>query len=389
MKDLGTGHPLTRLLYITPESCGLDYIRHHLEKCHEQKELARIAIDEAHCISEWGFDFRPAFKELKWFRERFPDVPIMCLTATATSVVREDIMKTMGMHEDYTKLFVMTTARANLHYEIRFKRDDSDHFDDFLQWLQGVYRRRRESRAEELKEKGERIDNVPGIIYALTRQECVDVAARLVSKNIGAKPYHAGLSQDIKQETLTKWVDNKPGYDIIVATTAFGMGIDKENVRFVVHWSIPKSFEGYYQEGGRAGRDGRASACIMYYSREDRDRAISMIQHAQSKDKTGKKKANFKAQMKSLEYLAEYAESTEMCRHEMICKYFGEKDAPVCTWACDWHKSASALKQRKKDGLASEEWVSTQREMGAFGGWLMNPGFVERMFPELMRYSAY
>ena len=350
----------------------MDYIRRHLTLVYEQKELARIAVDEAHCISEWGHDFRPAFKELRWFRESFPDVPVMCLTATATSGVRQDVIRILGLKEERMKIFTMTTSRENLHYEVRFKTDEDDQFDDFLRWLEKVYVRRRENkeRSAELQARGERIDNVPGIIYALMRSECESIAARLRSHDIGARPYHAGLSTQERNETLTKWVNNEPGYDVIVATTAFGMGIDKENVRFVVHWQLPKSFEGYYQEAGRAGRDGKASACIMYYSREDRDRSVNNIARDHAKDRNNKNKQNYEARMKSLQYLAEYCEDTNMCRHQLICRYFGESAIPVCKWACDWHKDSKALKKAKRDGLASEEWVSTQRHMGAFNdGW--------------------
>jgi RecQ family ATP-dependent DNA helicase len=367
LKDLATGHPLTRLLYITPESCALDYIRRHLTIVHDQRELARIAIDEAHCISEWGHDFRTSFKGLAWFRQRFPDVPIMCLTATATPRVRQDVINTLGLSEARMKVFTMTTARPNLHYEVRFKNDEDDHFDDFLHWLQGIHRRRVDNaeRRAELEAINERLDNVSGIIYTLYRKDCEVLAERLRSYNIGARPYHAGLSNGERNETLSRWVNNDKGFDVIVATTAFGMGIDKENVRFVVHWQLPKSFEGFYQEAGRAGRDGKASACVMYYSREDRDRAFAMI----SRD-SRKEHQNLHARLTSLQALVDYCENTDMCRHQFICKYFGETIKPDCDYACDWHKDVKALKKAKKDGLASEEWVSTQRDaiMGRFDG---------------------
>jgi RecQ family ATP-dependent DNA helicase len=363
LKDLATGHPLTRLLYITPESCALDYIRRHLTIVHKQGELARIAVDEAHCISEWGHDFRTSFKELRWFRESFPDVPIMCLTATATPRVRQDVIGTLGLATEKLKVFTMTTNRRNLHYEVRFKNDEDDHFDNFLHWLQSIYKRRADDpeRRAELKARNERIDNVPGIIYTWYRKDCEILAARLRENNIGARPYHAGLSNAEKTETLTRWVNNDVGYDIIVATTAFGMGIDKENVRFVVHWQLPKSFEGFYQESGRAGRDGKASACVLYYSREDRSRLYSMIERDPKKQHQ-----NLEARLRSLSALVEYCEDTDNCRHQTICRYFGESILPECDYACDWHKDAEALKKAKMDGLASEESVSTQRDMGLF-----------------------
>ncbi|TVY64279.1 ATP-dependent DNA helicase Q5 [Lachnellula suecica] len=362
LQDLATGHPITRLLYVTPEQCAAENFRTRLKTVHEQRELARIAVDEAHCISEWGHDFRPSFKGLRWFRDNFPDVPIICLTATATLQVRKDVITTLGLSEDNLKVFTMTTNRKNLHYEVRFKCDEEDHYKDFLKWLKGVHRRRAENvgRRAELERVNERLDNVSGIIYTLYRKDCDEIASRLRSDGIGAKPYHAGLRNDERKETLQRWVNNDKGYDVIVATTAFGMGIDKESVRFVIHWQLPKSFEGYYQEAGRAGRDGKASACIMYYSREDRDRAYNRI----SKD--AKEIANLEARMKSLQALVKYCEDTDTCRHKMICKYFGEEEVPDCEYACDLHKDAKALKKAKNQGLKDEEWVSTQREMGRF-----------------------
>jgi len=372
LEDLQCGHPLTRLLYVTPEYCQLDHFRRILRIIHEQKELSRIAIDEAHCISEWGHDFRPSFQSLSFFKEEFPDVPMICLTATATTRVREDIISTLALDPSKLKLFTMTTSRPNLHYEVRFKSDQEDHYPDFLAWLKAVYARREQpERASQLAQLNQRIDNVPGIIYTLFRKDCESLAARLNADGIGAKPYHAGLPHTDRADALAGWVANKQGYDIIVATTAFGMGIDKENVRFVVHWQIPKSFEGFYQEAGRAGRDGKASACILYYGREDRDRAASMMARDQARQPNrGAGAAAQQAQMmsraRSLQALVGYCEATNQCRHEMIAKYFGEETKPPCDFACDWCKDAEALVNRKEKGLASEEWCSTQRQMGAY-----------------------
>lgn len=362
-KDLQTGHPRTRLLYVTPELCAADRFRERLRIVYEQKELARIAIDEAHCISEWGHDFRKDFKRLSWFRESFPDVPIMCLTATANIQVRHDVLSTLGLdsESDRLKIFTMTAHRPNLHLEIRFTQDQDDQrLDDFLQWIRGVYQRRdTEPRKSELN--GERVDNVPGIIYTISRDECDTLAAQLRQEGIGAYPFHAKLSKERKEKTLAKWASNEAGYAIIVATTAFGMGIDKLNVRFVCHWRLPKSFEGYYQEVGRAGRDGNAAYCFLYYSREDRDRVSGMIlrdRHASG--------SNFEARANSLRSLADYCETINDCRHRIICKYFGEHEIPKCNYACDWHKDATDLQRRYLRGLASEEFVSTQRQEGLY-----------------------
>ena len=365
-QDLATGHPLTRLLYVTPELCSGDHFRRRLKFVHEQKELARIVVDEAHCISEWGHDFRKDFKRLSWFRETFPSVPIMCLTATANGQVREDILTTLGIARtpERLKSFIMTAHRPNLHLEVRFTSDEAnDRYDDFVTWLQGVYERRAaDDRKAEIEAAGERIDNVPGIIYTISRDECESLAAALRHEGIGARPFHAKLTNQAKEDTLARWIASEPGYSIIVATTAFGMGIDKDNVRFVVHWRMPKSFEGYYQEAGRAGRDGNASYCFMYYSREDRDRVMNMVVRDAPRDGN----ANKQARLESLGTLAAYCEDTSTCRHAAICRYFGEAQVPDCDYACDWHKDATGLKKRMARGLASEEWISTQREEGNF-----------------------
>ncbi|KAI1002343.1 hypothetical protein K3495_g5852 [Podosphaera aphanis] len=362
LRDLETGHPLTRLLYVTPEQCATETFRKHLSIVHRQHELARIAVDEAHCISEWGHDFRPSYKEIKWFRAKFPDVPIMCLTATAIEQVRTDVINILGLNPTNLRIFTMTTARKNLHYEVRFKNDEEDHYYDFLGWIKTVHRRRAENseRRAELERRGERLDNVSGIIYTIFRQDCEKLATRLCANGIGAKPYHAGLRNDEKKETLESWVNNRKGYDVIVATTAFGMGIDKKDVRFVVHWQLPKSFEGYYQEAGRAGRDSKASLCIMYYSREDRDRAFNRM------NRDSKDGSHMIARNKSLQALVNYCENTDTCRHHMITKYFGENDEPECDYACDWHKNAETLKKAKESSLRSEAWMGTQNNLGRY-----------------------
>lgn len=267
----------------------------------------------------------------------------------------------------------MTTSRPNLHYEVRFKSDEDDHYSDFLSWLKAAHSRRAANteRATQLASQNQRSDNVPGIIYTLYRKDCESLAARLRSDGIGAKPYHAGLPHTERSDALSGWVANKAGYDIVVATTAFGMGIDKENVRFVVHWQIPKSFEGFYQEAGRAGRDGKASVCILYYGREDRDRAATMMARDQARQLT--KGAGVSAQQammmnraKSLQTLVEYCEATDKCRHKLVAKYFGDEEMPPCDFACDWCKDSAALVRRKERGLASEEWCSTQRATGRY-----------------------
>ena len=375
LDDLKSGHPRTRLLYVTPEYCAMDHFRKHLRTVHEQRELARIAVDEAHCISEWGHDFRPSFKELNWFKKEFPDVPMICCTATATIRVRDDVIDVLGLDHAKLKSFAMTTSRPNLHYELRFKCDEEDHYDHFLRWLRAAHARRAKNvaRFQELSQRNERTTNVPGIIYTWYRKDTEILASRLQSDGIGAKPYHAGLTTEQKDDHLHGWVINREGYDVIVATTAFGMGIDKENVRFVVHWQLPKSFEGFYQEAGRAGRDGKASICMLYYSREDRDRAAQVMGREQERNRNAPAATGPRSMQaminraKSLQALIGYCENVGACRHKLIAQYFGDEAVPKCEWACDWHKDAKVLARQKEKGLASEEWCLTQRQSGAYG----------------------
>ncbi|KAI6781812.1 Bloom syndrome protein-like protein [Emericellopsis cladophorae] len=256
-------------------------------------------------------------------------------------------------------MFLMSPQRSNLHLEIRYTKDeDDDRLSDFLFWIRGVYNRRCESaRKAELDLAGERVENIPGIIYTTSRDECESLSASLRDAGIGARPFHAKLDKDTKEETLARWINNEDGYDIIVATTAFGMGIDKENVRFVVHWRLPKSFEGYYQEAGRAGRDGNASYCFLYYSREDLERVDRMV----SSDAK-----NPNARRQSLNALARYCENISECRHAVVCAYFGETTKPECDFACDWHKDPADVQSRYMRGLADAEFVSTQAMQGTY-----------------------
>ena len=387
MKDLCCGHPTTRLLYVTPELILTESFRIVLDTIYRQGELSRIAIDEAHCISEWGHDFRPAYYHLSHFRSNYPDVPIICATATATPSVQSDILKTLGMSLDTTKRFVASTARRNLHYEVGFTSDESDNrFTWLMDFLQGLYLRRSKdpARLNEIARdsnvNNQRPDAVSGIIYVSFRAECDSIAARLRANDIGAVAYHAGLSTFERKECQRKWLNNSPGYNIIVATTAFGMGIDKHDVRFVVHWTLAKSFEGYYQEAGRAGRDGKAALCMLFYSREDRDRVgyrIAKDANLGSDDPNEKNQgANAKAEkvrsrVASFQELVKYCEQTETCRHVLIGSFFGEENVQLCDHACDYcfrRQGALSLRRKKNDGLSSEEWVSTQKERVDFYG---------------------
>lgn len=233
-------------------------------------------------------------------------------------------------------------------------------------WLREVYKRR-----ELLQDRGMRASAVSGIVYCRARQKCEDLAKELRDNGVGARPYHAGLSNHEKEDITTSWLQDKPGYDVIVATTAFGMGIDKPSVRFVVHWQMAKSFESYYQEAGRAGRDGKAARCILYYSREDRDRTQYLVSLEASRSTSVSVERLGRA--KSFQALTNYCEDISTCRHLAISEYFGDMKSPKCDFACDYCKDANALRRANRKMLLDEEWISTQRGSGSF----YNSGYVE------------
>ena len=280
-------------------------------------------------------------------------------------------------------LFNQTTIPPSvMDNAVQFWNDEDDfRFEYMVAWIKAVHARRRDDpeRGAELEANGERPEGVSGIIYASFRADCDALAQRLIERKIGAKPYHAGMKPEERIECQAKWVANEPGYEVIVATTAFGMGIDKEDVRFVMHYNLPKSFEGFYQEAGRAGRDGRASVCLQFYSREDAERARNRISREVGIQPTAAKLKLVENKLKSFDKVTEYCESTRRCKHNMILDYFakpeaangasskdGQQSTTECDYACDHCKDQSDLAERKKSGLAQEEWVSTQRDMGTF-----------------------
>ena len=229
-----------KILYVAPERLASPRFGDFLAGL----EISLIAIDEAHCISEWGHDFRPDYRNLKSLRHQFPGTPIIALTATATDRVREDIVAQLGIED--AEQFVSSFNRPNLTYVVQRKRNS---FDTIL----GLVRRR---------------ENESAIIYCGTRKATEELAERLSDNGVKALPYHAGLQRDVRSETQEKFIRDE--INVIAATVAFGMGIDKPDVRLVVHQDLPASLERYYQETGRAGRDGRAGDCVLLYSYGDR-----------------------------------------------------------------------------------------------------------------------
>ena len=255
-KDLYNSSPMSKLVYVTPEkitrSSAFFDLLHSLSR---RKLLQRFVIDEAHCVSQWGHDFRPDYKELAVFKSQFPDVPIMALTATATPEVREDVKVQLRISRGCV-MFKQSFNRTNLIYEVRKKKKNV--VEEIANEIRTLY------------------SGQAGIIYCFSQRDCVKVAETLVNEhNLRALPYHAGLPDNIRRSNQSDWSNGS--VQIICSTLAFGMGIDKANVRFVYHHTMPKTIEGYYQESGRAGRDGRESRCVLYFSMADRMKVLNMI----------------------------------------------------------------------------------------------------------------
>ncbi|OYU84724.1 MAG: DNA helicase RecQ [Flavobacterium sp. BFFFF2] len=283
-KDIVSG--LTKLLYVAPESLTKEEYVEFLQSV----PISFVAIDEAHCISEWGHDFRPEYRNLRNIIKQLGDVPMIGLTATATPKVQEDILKNLDMVE--AEVFKASFNRPNLYYEIRTKTKNID--GDIIRFIK--------------QNKGK-----SGIIYCLSRKKVEEIAELLQVNGISAVPYHAGL--DAKTRAKHQDMFLMEDVDVVVATIAFGMGIDKPDVRFVIHHDIPKSLESYYQETGRAGRDGGEGHCLAYYAYKDVEKLEKFM--------SGKPVAEQEIGFALLQEVVAYAE-TSMSRRKFLLHYFGE-----------------------------------------------------------------
>ena len=287
----------TKLLYVAPESLtkqsNIDFL--------QQVPISFYAVDEAHCISEWGHDFRPEYRRIRSIIKEIGIKPVIALTATATPKVQDDIQKSLGMIDG--AVFKSSFNRPNLYYEVRKKTNNVD--SDIIRYI--------------LSQKGK-----SGIVYCLSRKKVNDFAEILQANNISALPYHAGMDQATRSDNQDAFLMEK--VDVIVATIAFGMGIDKPDVRFVIHYDIPKSLEGYYQETGRSGRDGGEGKCITFYSVKDLQKLERFMQ--------GKPVAEQEIGRQLLNETASYAD-TSICRRKFLLHYFGEDYEQSNCGQCD------------------------------------------------------
>ncbi|XP_050416131.1 ATP-dependent DNA helicase Q5 isoform X1 [Patella vulgata] len=334
--DLQSAYPKTKLLYITPEQAATEVFKGYLQNLVQRRLLSYFVVDEAHCVSQWGHDFRPDYLKLGTLRSKMPGVPCIALTATAPKQVQEDILKQLRLKNPIK--FKSSCFRSNLYYEITLKETLREPYKDLYDFIKTCFG----SLPEDM--------NIPdwtsygcGIIYCRTRDGCEEVAIQLRKKNIMAKAYHAGLKAQDRIDVQTDWMEGR--VPVIVATVSFGMGVDKANVRFVAHWTMPQSMAGYYQESGRAGRDGQQSFCRLYYSRSERDKVAFLINTDLKRPKKDMAAAKMrsKATMDGFNTLVEFCEKPK-CRHWNFTDFFGD-EKPDCKKMCDVCKYPKKVEQ--------------------------------------------
>lgn len=318
----------TKLLYVAPETLtkeeNIDFFR--------ESKLSFIAVDEAHCISEWGHDFRPEYRRIRQMISEINDgIPIIALTATATPKVQQDIVKNLAMRNN--KVFISSFNRDNLYYEIRAKKNKDQAIKEIVQTIKAH-------------------PGQSGIVYVQSRKSTEEIAKVLNVNGVKASPYHAGLDQKTRVRSQEGFL--MEDVDVIVATIAFGMGIDKPDVRFVIHYDIPKSIENYYQETGRAGRDGILSYCYAYYSYKD---VLKLEKFLRDKPVSERELG---AQL--LDEIVSYSE-TSSCRRKYLLHYFGEQyDAKECNKKCDNCKNPKEQQAVKEEMQLALKAVAILKE---------------------------
>ncbi|MGL5061981.1 MAG: DNA helicase RecQ, partial [Microcoleus sp.] len=316
-----------KLLYVAPERLLGERFLPFLDIVAEKLGISAFAIDEAHCVSEWGHDFRPEYRQMQQVRDRYPDIPIMALTATATERVRQDIIQQLNLRDPF--VHVASFNRPNLYYEVRDKTKRT--FAEVLQIIQ---------------QKGG-----SGIVYCLSRKRVEEVAYKLQQSGIQALPYHAGMNDVDRAENQTRFI--RDDVQVMVATIAFGMGINKPDVRFVIHYDLPKNLEGYYQESGRAGRDNEPSHCTLFFGYGD----VKTIEYIIEQKPDPQEQRIAKQQLRQV---INYAESSE-CRRTIQLSYFGDLFPGNCG-QCDNCCAKKPVEDRTLDAMKFLSCVARCKE---------------------------
>jgi ATP-dependent DNA helicase RecQ len=288
-----------KLVYVAPERLFAEQFLEFLNIIKNKMGIAGFAIDEAHCVSEWGHDFRPEYRQLSRIRQIYPDVPMIGLTATATERVREDISQQLQLQQPY--IHVASFNRSNLYYEVVPKQGNEQTYVNLLRQIKRF--------------------QGSGIVYCLSRKRVDEIASRLREDGIEAIPYHAGLGAKEREENQTRWI--RDDVQVMVATVAFGMGINKPDVRFVIHYDLPKNIEGYYQESGRAGRDGEDSHCTLFLGYQDLETIKYLIAQKVDPHTNEPLEAEQRIAQHQLRQVVDYAEGVA-CRRTILLRYFGE-----------------------------------------------------------------
>ncbi|CAI1674899.1 hypothetical protein SEUBUCD646_0M03270 [Saccharomyces eubayanus] len=313
---------LLDLVYISPEMISAsEQCKRAISRLYADGKLARIVVDEAHCVSNWGHDFRPDYKELKFFKREYPDIPMIALTATASEQVRMDIIHNLELKDPV--FLKQSFNRTNLYYEVKKKTKNT-----IFEICDAVKLR---------------FKNETGIIYCHSKKSCEQTSAQMQRNGIKCAYYHAGMEPDERLSVQKAWQADE--IQVICATVAFGMGIDKPDVRFVYHFTVPRTLEGYYQETGRAGRDGNYSYCITYFSFRDIRTMQTMIQKDKNLDRENKEK-----HLNKLQQVMAYCDNVTDCRRKLVLSYFNEDfDSKLCHKNCDNCRNSANVINEERD----------------------------------------